>query len=86
MKLFFKKKSLQFLFKFLATIFSKIGANHTYNKLFKYLMSYKIISLIWKPMKFVFTNIIYFIQLGGAIIAILSLFNISLIYLNFEMF
>lgn len=74
-------KILKFFFKSLATIFSKIGAKYTYTKLFKYLMKYKIISIIYRPLKYIFNNIIYLIKLTSAIIAILSLFNISLISL-----
>lgn len=47
-------------------------------------MRYKFIFLIYKPLKFIFTNLIYFIKLASAIIAILSLFNVSLLYYNFD--
>jgi hypothetical protein len=82
MKILFK--FLQYIFKFLASIFSKLGAQYTYTKLYKYFMKYKFISIIYKPLKFIFNNIIYFIKLSSAIIAILSLFNISLFYFNFD--
>jgi hypothetical protein len=82
MKIFFK--ILQYTFKFLASIFSKLGAQYTYTKLYKYLMRYKLYSIIYKPLKFIFNNIIYLIKLSSAIIAILSLFNISLFYYNFD--
>jgi len=47
-------------------------------------MKYKFISILYKPLKFIFNNIIYLIKLSSAIIAILSLFNISLLYYNFD--
>jgi len=47
-------------------------------------MKYKIISLIYKPLKFILSNLILFIKLATAIIAILSLSNISIIYCNFD--
>jgi hypothetical protein len=75
-------KFLQYIFKFLASMFYKLGAQYTYTKLYKYLMKYKFISIIYKPLKFIFKNIIYFIKLSSAIIAILSLLNISLFYYN----
>lgn len=75
---------LQFIFKTLAAIFYKIEAQYTYTKLFKYLMKYKFIFLIYKPLKFIFYNLIYFIKLASAIIAILSLFYVSLLYYNFD--
>lgn len=61
-----------------------MDAQYTYTKLYKYLMKYKFISIIYKPLKFIFNNVIYFIKLSSAIIAILSLFNISLFYYNFD--
>src|SRR5713226_9288714 len=76
-------KILQYLFIFLAFIFSKIGAQYTYIKLYKFIIKFKFISIIYKPMKYIFNNIIYFIKLSVAIITILSLFNISLFYYNF---
>jgi len=82
MKILFK--SLQYIFKLLASIFSKMGAQYTYTKLYKYLIRYKFIFIIYKPLKFIFNNIIYFIKLASAIMAILSLFNFSLFYYNFD--
>jgi hypothetical protein len=76
-------KVLQYIFKFLASIFSKLGAKYTYNRLFKNLMKYKLISILYYPMNFILSNIIYFIKLASAIIAILSLFNLSLLYYDF---
>ena len=77
-------KLIQHLLKFLAAIFSKIGAQHTYTKLWKYFMKYKFLSLIYKPLKYLFTNFIYFIKLASAILAIFSIFNISIIYYDFD--
>nr|UHB41844.1 hypothetical protein [Butyriboletus roseoflavus] len=77
-------KFLQFCFKSLATIFSKLGANYTYTKLFRYLMKYKFISIIYKPLKYLFKHIILFIKLVTAIMAILSLFNVTILYCNFD--
>jgi len=77
-------KLVQFLFKIIATIFSKLGATYTYNKLFKRLMRYKIISILYKPLRYLFSNIIFIFKFISAIIAVLSLFNISLLYYNFD--
>nr|YP_010134864.1 hypothetical protein KYX09_mgp14 [Xerocomus impolitus]QWM94552.1 hypothetical protein [Xerocomus impolitus]QWM97184.1 hypothetical protein [Xerocomus impolitus]UHB41861.1 hypothetical protein [Xerocomus impolitus] len=82
MKIFLKL--LQYIFKSIATIFSKLGAVYTYTRIYKYLMRYKFISLLWKPIKYIFTNIIYFIKLASAIISIFSLFNLSIIYYDFD--
>jgi hypothetical protein len=82
MKIFFK--FLQHLFKFLASIFSKIGAQHTYTKLWRYFRKFKILFIIYKPLKYLFTNFIYFIKLTSAIIAILSLFNLSIFYYDYD--
>lgn len=46
-------------------------------------MKYKFISIIYNPLKYLFKNIILFIKLTSAIIAILSLFNVTIIYYNF---
>jgi hypothetical protein len=83
-KINFILKFFQYIFKFLASIFSKLGAQYSYTKLIRYLMRYKLISILWKPLKYVLSNLIYFIKLAGAIMAILSLFNISLLYYNFD--
>jgi len=77
-------KFIQFTFKTLASIFSKIGANYTYTKLWKYFMKYKILFIIYKPLKYLFTNFIYFIKLSSAILAIFSLFNLSIIYYDYD--
>ena len=77
-------KLVQFLFKFLSSIFSKLGATYTYNKIFKILMKYKIISILYNPLRIIFTNIIFIFKFISAIIAVLSLFNISLLYYNFD--
>jgi len=77
-------KLLQYILKFLASILSKLGAQYTYTKLYKRLMKYKFIFIIYKPLMFIFSNIIYFIKLSSVIIAIFSLFNISLFYYNFD--
>jgi predicted PurR-regulated permease PerM len=47
-------------------------------------MKYKFLSIIYKPMKYIFNNIIYLIKLSSTIITILSLFNISSIYYSFD--
>ena len=77
-------KFLQYLLKFIAAIFSKIAAQHTYTKLWKYFMKYKIFFVIYKPLKYLFTNFIYFIKLASAILAIFSLFNLSIIYYDYD--
>ena len=77
-------KLLQFTFKFLASLFSKIGAQYTYTKLWKYFMKHKWLYIIYKPLKYLFTNFIYFIKLSSAIIAIFSLFNLSIIYYDYD--
>jgi hypothetical protein len=53
-------KFIQFLFKFLATIFSKLGAQYTYTKLFKSLMKYKIISILYDLIKFIKIAILFY--------------------------
>lgn len=77
-------KFLQFTFKFLASFFSKIGAKYTYTKLYKYFMKYKLIYIFYKPLKYIISNFIYFIKLASAIITIFSLFNLSIIYFDFD--
>jgi hypothetical protein len=77
-------KFIQFTFKTLAAIFSKIAAKYTYTKLWKYFMKYKILFVIYKPLKYIFTNFLYFIKLASAILAIFSLFNLSIIYYDYD--
>ena len=47
-------------------------------------MKYKIISILYNPLRIIFTNIIFIFKFISAIIAVLSLFNISLLYYNFD--
>jgi hypothetical protein len=77
-------KLIQYILKIIASIISKIAAQHTYIKLWKYFMKFKIIFIIYKPLKNLFTNFIYLIKLAGAIIAVFSLFNISIIYYDYD--
>nr|YP_010137132.1 hypothetical protein KYW48_mgp11 [Tylopilus plumbeoviolaceoides]QWM97171.1 hypothetical protein [Tylopilus plumbeoviolaceoides] len=77
-------KIIQYILKFIAYILYKVSAKYTYTKIFKQLMKYKIISLIYKPLKLIFTNFLYLFKLITAIIVVLSLFNVSLIYYNFD--
>jgi len=77
-------KILQYLLKTIAALLSKISAQHTYTKLWKYICKNKFLFVIYKPLKYLFTNFIYFIKLASAIIAILSLFNLSIIYYDYD--
>lgn len=77
-------KFIQFIFKTLALIFSKIGAKYTYTKLWKYFIKHKWLYILYKPLKYIITNFIYFIKLASAIIAVFSLFNLSIIYYDYD--
>lgn len=76
-------KLLQYILKFIAAIFYKIAAQHTYTKLWKYFMKHKFLSLIYKPLKYLFTNFIYLIELASEIIAVFSLFNKVIKVINY---
>jgi len=76
-------KYIQFTFKFLASVFYKIGAQHTYNKIFKYSMKYRFFFINYKTLKLIFTNFRYFIELASEIIAVFSLINKVIKVINY---
>jgi hypothetical protein len=45
-------------------------------------MKFKFVSLIYKPLKYLFTNFRYFIELASEIIAVFSLFNKVINYIK----
>jgi len=75
-------KYIQFTFKFLTSVFYKIGAQHTYNKFFKFFMKYRFFFINYKTLKLIFTNFRDFIELASAIIAVFSLFNKVINYIK----
>jgi hypothetical protein len=46
-------------------------------------MKHKFLSLIYKPLKYLFTNFIYLIELASEIIAVFSLFNKVIKVINY---